>query len=518
MTPTFGIDFGTTNTRVAYFDGQTIRAVPFKTGGTRVFQLPTALAYRNGEPVAYGADALTLPSDRGEPFAHPLKWALGSDRPVDIPGGSREPVEAVTDFLRYLRTSVQAELPGVPFDRAAVTIPVHYPPPARVRLQEAFEAAGVAVTHFFFEPIAAIYAGLAGEPAAGTAAVFDWGGGSLDVATVELRDGIALTRQVDGWHRGGTHFDQLLAEAAVNDFLAAHRDHPNARTVSTEQALKLPSVREVQRLAERIKQQLSQSDEKRLMADNLLGMGAMNFRVTADLFHELIRPDLECGLARLERALAASGVTKRTLARLFLSGGTCNLPWLRDQLAKVFGNRLVSRLRLPERLIDPRATGGLDDIGNATAVGAALLAAFGAAPVFASNLGVRLAGGRDGDRFHAVFRAGERVEFDKPREHKFFVSDAAGGVARLLVCDQSNDVEQPSGRLLRTLPVPIQEDDNWVVTRFTLDRHLALRVEATGRKDFPVDRKAWKTPHDAWVSSLNLGFRLPGGSTVGGAQ
>src|SRR5262245_27495108 len=53
----FVIDFGTTNTRVAYYDGQRLRMVPFITAAGQSFQLPTLVSYRNGEPVAYGAEA-----------------------------------------------------------------------------------------------------------------------------------------------------------------------------------------------------------------------------------------------------------------------------------------------------------------------------------------------------------------------------------------------------------------------------------------------------------------------------
>lgn len=234
-------------------------------------------------------------------------------------------------------------------------------------------------------------------------------------------------------------------------------------------------------------------------------------KLTRELFSELIAPDIAGGLARLERALSSSGVTHKTLARLFLSGGTCRVRDIRERIARLYGDRLTPTLKLPDRLVDKHATGGLDDIGNATAIGAALLSAFGSEPVFASAIGVRLAGGEAGEQFLPVFRKNEKVPFDTPQPERFWVSDASGGVARLLVCDQTDPETQPSGRLLKVITVPIEKTENWVDAEFTLDRFLTLKVQAVGRKSIKTNaypKPPWPTQPE-WIQSLNLGFRIP---------
>ncbi|HEY1375673.1 MAG TPA: hypothetical protein VGF55_02705, partial [Gemmataceae bacterium] len=87
----------------------------------------------------------------------------------------------------------------------------------------------------------------------------------------------------------------------------------------------------------------------------------------------------------------------------------------------------------------------------------------------------------------------------------------ASGVARLLICDQDDPASQPGGRLLRAITVPIDRAENWVTARFTLDRHLTLRVEAAGVKNLKTDpfgTVRWPT-EPTWIQSLNLGFRIP---------
>jgi molecular chaperone DnaK (HSP70) len=125
----FGIDFGTTNTRVAYYDGERLRMVQLVPEAGHPFQLPTLVSYRDGEPVAYGPEARR--QQQGVLPPRPLKWLLGSDLRIEIEGSELEPVEIVADFFRQLKQLVGKAVKAEPLNRAALTIPVHYPPKAR---------------------------------------------------------------------------------------------------------------------------------------------------------------------------------------------------------------------------------------------------------------------------------------------------------------------------------------------------------------------------------------------------
>lgn len=500
----FGIDFGTTNTRVAYYDGQRLRMLPFITRAGQSFQLPSLVSYRDGEPVAYGAES-RLRQD-GVALPRPLKELLGGDLPIEVEGSKLEPVEIVADFFRHLKQLVAQVVKAEPLAKAAITIPVHYPPKARQQLQEACQRAGIEVTNFFFEPIAAIYCNVAARPVSGVTAVFDWGGGSLDIATVQITDDVVLTQQIDGWHRGGNDFDRAICEQAINDFLLRQ---PQVRQSAEVILERMSDGRKLRIRAEAAKVQLTTAQQASLSYSAFLGGANLLYSIHRDQFEGLIENDVVGALTRLDHALHATGTSPKLLARLFLSGGTCNIPRIKDCLAGRFGERIVSRLELPAGLRHA-AVGpdGTDDIGNATAMGAALLAVHGAEPVFAHSLGVRLADAA-GDQFCSVFQPRERLTFGKT-ERKFFVSDASSGVARLLVCDQNDAVLQPAGRLLRVIPVPIDTSENWLKVSFTLDRQLVLKIEASGVRS----RAALAEP--VWIQHLNLGFHLPPGTATTG--
>jgi molecular chaperone DnaK (HSP70) len=470
--------------------------VPFITAAGQSFQLPTLVSYRGGEPVAYGFDARR--QQQGVLPPRPLKWLLGGDLPVEIEGAELDPVEIAADFFRHLKMLVGKSVKAEPLNKAALTIPVHYPPKARQQIHEACEKAQIEITNFYFEPIAAIYCSLAARPVSGVTAVFDWGGGSLDIATVHIKESIAMTRQIEGWHRGGTDFDRAICEQAINHFLLSRPEISHTSDVILD---RMAIGRNLRLLAETAKERLTTSQQASLSYSGFLGGANLLYPITRDQFEVLIETDVVGAVTRLDHALHATGTSPKLLARLFLSGGTCNIPRIKDRLAGQFGDRIVSRLELPAAL---RHVGvgpdGTSDIGNATAMGAALLAVHGAEPVFSSAIGVRLADPA-GDHFCPIFQAGESVAFGQ-RELKFFVSDASSGVALLLICDQNDPVLQPAGRLLRVIPVPIERDENWLKVTCTLDRHLVLKIEASGIKS-----KARTDP--VWIQHLGLGFRLP---------
>ncbi|MBL8821329.1 MAG: Hsp70 family protein [Planctomycetia bacterium] len=442
-----------------------------------------------------------------------MKWSLTSEQEVDLGNGyGRTPEEAVTDFVNSIVQETRKHLPKIPLNQAAVTIPVNFPLLARQRLLRAFKQAGVEITHFYFEPIAAIYAGLIAQPVSGVAAVFDWGGGSLDIAAVEVRNGIAQTREVVGWHRGGTHFDRLIAEQATNAFLSQHYDEPALLRLTADQILDRPPwgllLLSQSNLA---KEQLSNNNSSLISVLDFYDQWLLEYELTKHHFTELIGPDLHGSMDRLDRVLNSSLVTPRTLARLFLSGGTCNIQEIQNRLASDYGDRLTNTLQLPKMLKAPSASGGLDDIGNATAIGAAMLAGHRAQATYSADIGIRLADGHSDGKFLPVFKRGDRVQFDKPESIDLLVTNTSSMVARLLICDQTDHVTHPAGRLLRLITIPIDSNDKYLWVQLKVNRHLTLEIKAAGAKQLKIHLppEAQEPTVTEWVQSLKLGFVLP---------
>lgn len=495
----FGIDFGTTHTRLAYFNGERLDLVAVRGVQGNPYQIPTLVRYTGSVPSAYGHAART--AETGSLPADSIKWLLDRDDPVEINGHVMDPCRVASDFLRHLKDVAKKYGIQEPLSHSAVTVPVKYPPRARQNLLKAFDLAGIQVTHLFYEPVAALYCCMAAHPTNGVAAVFDWGGGTLDIATVRAQDGFALVQELDGLHRGGETFDRLLCHKAVDSFLAT-----NPCGLTADDILdRTNSGQEVRLLAEQAKIRLSTESRAPIERLNFVAGKALHHWVTRNDFESWISEDIDQALASLKRVLKRTGISETLVSLVLLSGGTCNIPAVQMRIRNAVGShRVFTRLDALREMFTTNARPAFDDLGNATAMGAALLAVRGAKPIFAKDVGIRLAtSDTGGETFYPIFKAGESISGQAPREERVFITYTDMGVARILICERGDAEHEPNGRLLRILPVPIDRQETWVNLKFEMAAHLSLKVSAGG----VIARSHAETV----LNQISVGFNLPSG-------
>ncbi|HSR22346.1 MAG TPA: Hsp70 family protein, partial [Candidatus Eisenbacteria bacterium] len=222
---------------------------------------------------------------------------------------------------------------------------------ARRRLREAAALAGFAEVELCPEPEAA---GLAGDPAAGSVLLADFGAGTYDVAVLERRPGAALdVRALDGVDIGGSRFDELLFETVVapelrllelpswllNELksltgvmlLMADPDlsgllerigGPAARTVAA--ILYSGRAYGFYRAIEAAKIELSERDAAELAVD--VPGAALRTTVTRAHFETAISPELEALDGVTRRALEAAGLRPADVDVVAVTGGSSQVP------------------------------------------------------------------------------------------------------------------------------------------------------------------------------------------------
>lgn len=491
----FGIDFGTTNTRVAYFDGEKPIMVNVSDARGRSPSIPSVVAYKGGKPIAYGYAAKNA---RDATRIGNIKWLLNRTDPIEVDRERLRPEEIARDFFLYLKRVVaESGIREPNLNAAAITMPVNYPLRARKQLVAALDEAGIQVTNVYQEPVAALYCHLTLRQSGSTAAVFDWGGGTLDVATVRFGTSRAEVQSMDGLQIGGSDFDNQLARRALEQFLRKYPEIP----VSSDELLLLRQAQQLLWATEQSKINLSSSLQTELTLMDFLPGKHVDYQVTQAEFWGLIEDTVDHAVACLRRAIRHSGIAEGLLDAILMSGGTCNIPLVQLRLEQEFGPDRVHK-HLPEFAeIHPDPT--IRDVSNATAIGAAFLSVFGSRPVFSNDVGVRTAdSGLDG--FYPVFRAGEAINPSKPRHEEFFVSNTSSGVARLLICERQDPNTNPQGRLLRIVPIPIAPRETSIDVTFEVTDHLTLVVRGTGRI-----ATAPRHESETLISDLNLSYELP---------
>jgi hypothetical chaperone protein len=263
-----GIDFGTSNSAAAWFDGEQLHRVVLDKGGPI---LPTAIHLDRGYAAVTGSEAIeryveenrgrrvelvaevigeaastVQGNETGEDISRlqternvvygplqdrtlPGRLFLGLKRLLGDPDTERlsvfernyRLVALLTPILQHIRGALERDL-GTPLPPLHAGRPVTFEgradnrdTVAEARLAEAYEHAGLAVARFYPEPVAATLSWLHGarRQQPGIALTVDFGGGTLDLAVVRFAPGGHFqVLATHGMALGGDRIDQLIFE------------------------------------------------------------------------------------------------------------------------------------------------------------------------------------------------------------------------------------------------------------------------------------------------------------------
>jgi molecular chaperone DnaK (HSP70) len=371
---TVGIDLGTSNT-VAILrspDGDT-RPVLFD--GEPV--LPSAVFLDPDGTLRTGRDAQRMAS------LDPARFEPNPKRRVDenvLLLGDRElPVtEVLAAPLREVARAVTGTVGRLP--PAVITYPVSWGPARRQRLQHAAATAGWPPTQLVPEPVAA--ARYFTEtlrrpvPPGGVLAVFDFGGGTLDVALVR-NDGATFTVVGAG---GAEDLGGLDIDAAIVAHLGrtlADR-HPQVWTQISAPGDEL--ARRHRRMfwddVRAAKETLSRSANAPVAVPGV----SASLHLTRDELEQVATPLLRRATGELARVLRQANLAPGQLCGVFLVGGTSRVPLLGRILHTETGI-VPMVLEQPELLVAEGAVAAAPRPAFGPAFGPAVGPPFGAAPM-----------------------------------------------------------------------------------------------------------------------------------------
>jgi molecular chaperone DnaK len=211
-----GIDFGTTNSVIAYFAAGEVRLfIPNHSGGRPTIRSAIATG-QNGQPTI-GKAAFLKRGLSGVSLMDRFKLAIGRERASDL---------AAKSFLSTLIETFRAEGGAGDVSSVVLTVPDLWlrdeGQAAYRRLLDICGDLKLPVRKLLSEPVAAAsyfahVQNQRGVEFEGHALVYDHGGGTLDISLVNVSgtdvttiDGLGIGTQDDGI--GGMHFDQCMAQ------------------------------------------------------------------------------------------------------------------------------------------------------------------------------------------------------------------------------------------------------------------------------------------------------------------
>lgn len=337
------IDFGTSNTALVEQRGGQVR--PVRLTNTGALTMPSAVVWTDGEP-RIGDAALRQARFAGAGFIPHPKELLGEDT-VELPGGSVESHAIVAAVLSRVREIARSQ--GGSKARASevwLTHPADWEPGRIVRLRRAALEAGFeeSTLRTIAEPVAAAhhYAESGADVQIGeTLAVFDFGGGTCDVAVLKRTDDTeyeVLAHRGDP-NLGGRHFDSVIVDWVIERLRVDGQDEAVALLDSERGLRDLLSLRDA---ARHLKEELSHASSERM--GFAVGAEEFVYQLTRTEFEELISAEVTRAGELLERTLKD---VSDPVDALYLVGGSAHIPVIARVLKRIAGV-------IPATLDDPK--------------------------------------------------------------------------------------------------------------------------------------------------------------------
>ena len=365
-----GIDLGTTNSLVAYMEGDRPVVIPGVDGSNLV---PSIVALDIVDPnaesptrsVTVGNSARRALIENPERAIYSVKRLMGRGlKDVqdelklfpfrladDIEAGevlriglgelTFTPSEISAYILRQLKRNAERYF-GAPVKKAVITVPAYFNDAQRQATRDAGRMAGLDVLRLVNEPTAAALAYGLDRAKEGIIAVYDLGGGTFDISILKLNEGIFEVIATNGdTHLGGDDIDNLLLAVALDEIRNEHgvdlRQHADAI-----QALRKAVI----------EAKITLSTEPAAKLDIELPDGDRYQReIPLEVYEQLIQPVIARTAGPCKQALADAGVKPEQIGELVLVGGSTRIPAVRKLVDEIF--ELSARGKKPHTELNP---------------------------------------------------------------------------------------------------------------------------------------------------------------------
>ncbi|HYM75425.1 MAG TPA: Fe-S protein assembly chaperone HscA [Candidatus Dormibacteraeota bacterium] len=342
-----GIDLGTTNSLVAFMQGDTPVVIP---GDDGLNLVPSVVALdANNQPVI-GNSARGYLIETPERAVYSIKRLMGRGvediqeelklfpfRVADDmqPGEvlrirlgdkTSTPPEISALILRQLKRNAERYFGG-PVTKAVITVPAYFNDAQRQATKDAGRIAGLEVLRLVNEPTAASLAYGLDKKRNGIVAVYDLGGGTFDISILKLHDGIFEVIATNGdTHLGGDDIDNLLITIALDD-IRGDLGLDLRRNAEAVQAIRKAVI----------EAKIALSSQPAVKLDIELPQGKRYQReITREQFEQLIQPIIDRTVGPCKQALKDANLKPEQIDEAVLVGGSTRIPKVRALVKELF--------------------------------------------------------------------------------------------------------------------------------------------------------------------------------------
>ena len=345
-----GIDLGTTNSLVAYADGEETFVIRDTSGSNAL--VPSILHFGK-DGVVVGDIAREKLISAPERTIYSVKRLMGKSYQdlsslkdsvgynvidqdaealvkVEIDGKYYTPIELSAEILKELKYRVEKHLKAT-VSKAVITVPAYFNDAQRQATRDAGKLAGLEVLRIVNEPTAASLAygiGLLKDEEQ-TIVVYDLGGGTFDISILQIQNGIFEVLATHGdTQLGGDDFDKVIIDYWLSKSDISADGLNNNKSLGQEYRTE----------AEHAKKAISTiGSYKTSIANKELHIDAETF---ASLSYDLIAKTINaCKLAMKDAKLSNEDIDQ-----IVLVGGSTRMPIVKSAVSDYFGQSINDSL------------------------------------------------------------------------------------------------------------------------------------------------------------------------------
>ena len=350
MAKALGIDLGTTNSAVAIMEAGSPEVITNAEGGRTT---PSVVAFK-GEERLVGQIAKRQGALNPENTFYSIKRFIGrrysevADEmtlvPYKVIAGKDDAVKFAVQDKQYAPEEISAMVlkklvedasryVGEKITDVVVTVPAYFNDAQRQATKDAGRIAGLNVMRIINEPTAAALAYGLDSKNNQTILVFDLGGGTFDVSTLEVGDGVFEVKSTNGnTHLGGDNFDKRIVDWLAEEF---KKDY-GIDLRKDKQALQ-----RLTEAAEKAKVELSSVMETQVSLPFITadadGPKHLEMKLTRAKFENMIHDLVEQLRAPVDNALKDARLTKQDIDEVILVGGSTRVPAVQKLVQDLIG-------------------------------------------------------------------------------------------------------------------------------------------------------------------------------------
>lgn len=414
-----GIDFGTTNSAAISFLDEGNSIGRFEHGDAQGTPFPSIVGINKSTgQVITGREAKNSRIELSEQyeFFTSIKSIIDKDEYYDVAGKKWTPVALTTEILKGLKAEIKRK--NVDATSVVMAVPVGFSPKKKMKLREAAQNAGMSIETFISEPTAALVSNYAKMRMFKNVAVFDWGGGTLDVSILHIESGRVEEIATEGMNMAGDKIDQKIAEQMHKKYCLKKEVNKSFKEVDGRSRDRLIVKSEAAKIA------LSEGDEvASVLVPNYDNKGVFRDSIDYELFEELVQPEVEEAVSCLDRAIKKARLNKANVDAILCVGGSSRLKPFRKKVVDFYGE---------EKVIYP------EKVMWNIAEGAAIISMTNASGGYGmnQNIGLILSNGS----FYPLLKKGQRIPCKEKKINFAAVTDEKA--IRFLITDAEDPIKR----------------------------------------------------------------------------